>query len=71
MKIAIGISIVVFILVLSAPSIFSAMKKRDYQTMYHGMQDAKRKGGAYVADKNKKKKRSYEDYYAYQRRMPK
>ena len=38
---------------LLGPAIFSAMKKKDYDTLYYGMQDAKRAGGAYVQQEDK------------------
>jgi len=47
-----------------AGPIFRAMKKSDYDAMYHGMRDARRSAGAYVPKKDKKYI-SYSDKYAY------
>ena len=48
----------------AGPSIFRAMKKKDFDTMYYGMQDAKRAAGAYVDDGTTKKWESYSSKYA-------
>lgn len=58
-----GVSVFFFFYFLAGP-IFSAMKKRDYNTIYHGMREAKRAVGAYVPEKDKKYI-SYTDKYAY------
>ncbi len=35
------------------PVIFDAMVKHDYDTMYHGMREAKRNAGAFVQEEKK------------------
>ncbi len=66
MKIAIGFSALVLFLWFLGPLLYQAMKKHDYDTLYHGMQNAKRSGGAFVQEEQKPYK-SYAEDYAYGR----
>lgn len=66
MKIAIGFAAVVLFFWFLGPLLFSAMKKHDYDTMYHGMQNAKRSSGAFVQEPNTPY-RSYAQDYAFGR----
>jgi len=66
MKIAVGVSIFCLMLYFTGPFIFRAMKKRDYDALYYGMQDAKRAAGAYVKTKEKHYS-TYEENYIYGR----
>ena len=65
MKIIVGL---LSAFVLSAwffgPAIFSAMKKKDFDTMYHSMQRAKRNTGSFVTEV-RKPYTSYAEKYAY------
>ena len=63
MKIAIGVTIVVLGLYFTGPLLFRAMKKKDYDSLYYGIQDAKRAAGSYVKTKEKRFS-SYEEDYA-------
>lgn len=64
MKWAAGIGITFMFFYFLAGPIFNAMKKRDYDTIYHGMREARRSAGAFVNTKDKKFV-SYSDKYAY------
>ena len=48
----------------AGPAIFRAMKKKDFDTLYYGIQDAKRASGAYVDDNRHRKWESYSSKYA-------
>ncbi len=64
MKWAIGIlGVFLFFYFLAGP-IFNAMKKHDYDSMYYGIPDAKRRAGSYVQDENKDGFMSYGEKYA-------
>jgi hypothetical protein len=67
MKWAIGIVGVFIFFYFCAPFLFSAMATHDYNSLYNGMQDAKRASGAYVEPK-KSSYRSYSEDYAYGRK---
>lgn len=45
------------------PVLYSGMKKHDYQTLYHGIQNGKRAAGSFVSD-GPKKFVSYGEKYA-------
>lgn len=62
-KWSVGIFIFFVVVWLSAPSIFRAMKKKDFDAMYHNIQDAKKSVGAFTDDMPKKQFRSYEERY--------
>ena len=62
MKIAVGVCLVVLGLYFTGPFIFRAMKKRDYDALYYGIQDAKRAAGAHVKTREKRFQ-SYEEKY--------
>ncbi len=54
----------VTVLLISAPFIYSAMKKNDYNTLANGIQDAKRRAGVWIEeDYRKRKVYSYTDRY--------
>ena len=55
MKIAVGIVVLFAFVYWGVPFFFRAMKKHDYETMYYGIQDAKRNAGA-TSDLTKKRK---------------
>ena len=62
-KWSIGIFIFFGVLWLSAPMIFGAMKKKDFDSLYYNMQDAKRRVGAYVEEDDTPNFSSYEEKY--------
>ncbi len=66
-KWSIGVFVVFLIFYFSGPAIFRAMKKKDFDTIYHGMQDAKRSAGAHVYTGPSKKWQSYSERYARER----
>lgn len=45
------------------PMLFHAMAKKDYDTLYDGIQNAKRAGGSYVQEEDRPY-RSYSERYA-------
>lgn len=69
MKIALGFGVVVMFFWFLGPLLFDAMKKHDYDAMYHGMQDAKFNAGADVQEDTGPFK-SYSKEYAYGRLRP-
>jgi hypothetical protein len=60
-----GAAIFLFFYFLGVP-IFNAMKKHDYDAIYHGMRDARRSAGAFVQEEDRPYV-SYADKYAYGR----
>ncbi len=65
MKIIVGLlSGFVLFLWFLGPAIFGAMKKKDYDTMYHSMQRAKRRTGSFVTEV-KRPYISYAEKYAH------
>jgi len=64
MKWAIGILVAFIFVWYIVPVLFGAMAEHDYDTLYHGMQDAKRAGGSFVQEVEKPYE-SYADRYAH------
>lgn len=64
MKWALGILAVFIFFYFLAPLMFKAMKKHDYDTLYYGMQNAKRNAGAFVQEEEKPFV-SYSEKYAH------
>lgn len=48
---------------MTGPMIYKAMKKKDFDSLYYNMQDAKRRVGAYVDEDDKPVFRTYEEKY--------
>ena len=63
MKWAIGLIFGFVFFYYGVPFLFQAMKKHDYDALYHGIQDAKRQAGAYVKEDNQKRFKSYTKRY--------
>lgn len=52
------------VLIISLPFIYSSMKASDYDKLYSGIQNAKRRAGVWMEEDHRKKKRySYTDRY--------
>ena len=52
------------IIICSLPFIYSGMKAKDYNNLYSGIQNAKRKAGMWIEEDYKNKKvQSYSDRY--------
>ena len=66
MKWAIGIAATFIFFYFCVPPLFRMMAQHDYDTMYYGIQDAKRAAGSFVQEEEKPFK-SYADDYAYGR----
>lgn len=63
-KIFLAIGIVVGLIVISLPFLYSGMKKNDYDNLYHGIQNAKRRAGVWIEEDYKNRKTySYSDRY--------
>ncbi|HQH26698.1 MAG TPA: hypothetical protein PLP17_04815 [Oligoflexia bacterium] len=62
MKWTIGILVVFLLVYFGAGPIYRAMKKHDYDNLYYGLQDAKRKSGAFY-QKDEKRFMSYSEKY--------
>lgn len=58
-----GIILGFVVIYWGVPLIYEGMKKHDYQTLYHGMQDGKRAGGSFVQE-GPRKFVSYSERYA-------
>lgn len=62
-KWSIAVFVVFLVCYFSAGPVFRAMKKKDFDTLYYGIQDAKRSAGAHV-DGPSRKWESYSSKYA-------
>lgn len=51
-------------LIISIPFIYGGMKQNDYDNLYHGIQNAKRRAGVWIEEDYKNRKvYSYEERY--------
>lgn len=52
------------VIIISLPFIYSSMKSSDYDKLYNGIQNAKRKAGVWMEDDHRKRNTySYSDRY--------
>lgn len=69
MKWAVGILGAFIFFYFIAPFLFGAMAQHDYETLYQGMQGAKRSAGAFVQD-DRKEFKSYSERFARGEKLP-
>lgn len=63
-KIVLILGGIIGVVIVSIPFIYSGMKQNDYDKLYHGIQDAKRRAGVWIEeDFQNRKVSSYSERY--------
>jgi hypothetical protein len=65
-KVVLILGSIIGVIIVSIPFIYSGMKQNDYNNLYHGIQDAKRRAGVWIEeDFQNRKLSSYSDRYVH------